>query len=178
MRFESRVFIAAALAAALLSMIFLPARGEAKTIHADVVAIDQPIVYNRLGATNIVGMVYALRRDVVILGQIGGFPTGQGFLGFPDGTPITATNLTDLQLAGQVALRPDKRPRPFVLRMNVGDTLEVRFANLLNPSRVRNDMSADRHASFHPLGLSPADSILSDGSFVGRNPSSLLAPGE
>ncbi|PWB65653.1 MAG: hypothetical protein C3F14_05260, partial [Deltaproteobacteria bacterium] len=155
-----------------------PAEAKAKTIRADVVAIDQPIVYNRLGAFNPVGMVYALRQDVVILGQAAGFPTGQGFLGFPDGTPIARTGLADSRLAGQVALRPDKRPRPIVLRMNVGDTLEVRFANLLNPSRVRNDMPADRHASFHPLGLSPAESILDDGSFVGANPGSLLAPGQ
>ena len=28
-------------------------------------------------------------------------------------------------------LRPDKRPRPIVLRMNVGDCLQVKFENLL-----------------------------------------------
>ena len=31
-------------------------------------------------------------------------------------------------------LRPDKRPRPMVLRMNVDDCLEVRFQNLLAPT--------------------------------------------
>ena len=35
--------------------------------------------------------------------------------------------------AGKVMLRPDKRPRPMVLRMNVNDCLEVRFQNLLCP---------------------------------------------
>ena len=33
-------------------------------------------------------------------------------------------------------LRPDKRPRPMVLRMNVDDCLEVRFQNLLVPTAV------------------------------------------
>ena len=35
-----------------------------RTIKADVVAFDQPFFYNRLGAVNPAGMIYALRRDV------------------------------------------------------------------------------------------------------------------
>src|SRR5688572_32267700 len=37
----------------------------ARTIKADVVAFDQPFFYNRLGAVNPAGMIYALRRDVM-----------------------------------------------------------------------------------------------------------------
>ena len=36
----------------------------ARIIKADVVAFDQTFFYNRLGAVNPAGMVYALRRDV------------------------------------------------------------------------------------------------------------------
>ena len=36
-----------------------------RTVTANVVAIDQPVMFNRLGAQNINYMVYALRRDVV-----------------------------------------------------------------------------------------------------------------
>src|SRR5262249_28424474 len=79
-----------------------------RVIHAEVVALDQPYFYNRLRANAPDGMIYALKRDVV--------PT--------DGST------TDLQ-PGKVRLRKDKRPRPLVLRMNVGDVLEVRFTNLL-----------------------------------------------
>ncbi len=79
-----------------------------RTIKADVVALDQAFYNNRLGAIQAGGMIFALRRDVV---SIDG-----------PGKPL---------LAGKVMLRPDKRPRPLVLRMNVDDCLEIQFQNLL-----------------------------------------------
>ena len=36
-----------------------------RTVKADVVALDQVIIYNRLGAINPAGMMYALKRDIV-----------------------------------------------------------------------------------------------------------------
>src|ERR1044072_3949272 len=42
-----------------------PAITCARTITADVIALDQPIMFNRLGAQNVNGMMYALRRDVI-----------------------------------------------------------------------------------------------------------------
>ena len=81
-----------------------------RTIKADVVALDQAFYNNRLGAFQAGGMIFALRRDVVPV-----YGTG----------PLAA---------GKVMLRPDKRPRPMVLRMNVDDCLEVRFQNLLSPT--------------------------------------------
>jgi len=87
-----------------------------RTIIAEVVALDQVYMYNRLGSAVQDGMIYALRRDVVD----------------KDGNPLppdlTAEQLKNL--AGAVRLRPDKRPRPLVLRANVGDCLEIRFTNL------------------------------------------------
>ena len=84
------------------------------TVVADVVALDQPLVYNRFGSYNPYGMVYALKRDVVDL------VSGRTL----DQPGVVATPC-------QVALRSDKRPRPLVLRGNVGDRLEVNFTNLL-----------------------------------------------
>jgi hypothetical protein len=124
-----------------------------RTIQANVVAFDQVFFYNRLGAVNPAGMIYALRRDVA---------------------PIdTALGLT----AGNVQLRPDKRPRPIVLRMNVGDCLRINFQNLLDPNRADENQPATRTASVHVQGLQLVSSINSDGSNVGVNPSSLVAPG-
>ncbi len=37
----------------------------ARIVHADVVAIDQCVIYNRYGTALPHGMIYALRRDVV-----------------------------------------------------------------------------------------------------------------
>ena len=59
-----------------------------RTVKADVVALDQVITYNSLGAINPAGMMYALKRDVVAVDQTRGL------------------------VAGNVQLRPDKRPRP------------------------------------------------------------------
>ena len=36
-----------------------------RKVVADVVAIDQPLMYNRMGAGQPNGMMYALKRDVV-----------------------------------------------------------------------------------------------------------------
>ncbi len=79
------------------------------TVIADVVALDQPWMYNRIGAAQPTGMIFALKRDIV---------------------PI------DIQkgiVPGNVKLRSDKRPRPMVLRANEGDNLIINFTNLLTP---------------------------------------------
>ncbi|KCZ73578.1 hypothetical protein ANME2D_00649 [Candidatus Methanoperedens nitroreducens] len=128
-----------------------------RTITADVVALDQPFFYNRLGAWNPAGMIYALRRDVV---DASGVPLTDGGAAVP----------------GAVSLRPDKRPRPIVLRMNVGDCLEINFTNLLAPDPI-GDQPATRNASIHVLGMQLVNNISDDGSNVGTNPDSLVAPG-
>jgi len=85
-----------------------PANAQAscnRNLTADVVALDMPLMFNRLGAQNINGMMYALRGDVVDKSSL--LPIGGG------GT------------AGNVTLRPDKRPRPLVLRMGAGDCMAI-----------------------------------------------------
>jgi manganese oxidase len=144
------------------------------TVSADVIALEQVYVYNRFGAFNPEGLIFALRQDVV---DLSGQPIGNG------GVP------------GKVMLRPDKRPRPLVLRVNEGDCLRVKFTNLLSPRPpnetivvpdpingselvVAKEHPATRAASIHVNGLEYADNIQSDASNVGLNPSSLAEPGE
>ncbi len=81
-----------------------------RTVKADVVALDQVIMYNRLGTVNPGGMIYALKQDVVAIDPLKGI------------------------VAGNVRLRSTKRPRPIVLRMNNGDCLRISFTNLLSPN--------------------------------------------
>ncbi len=154
-----------------------------RIVFADVVALDQPFYLNRMGAIVANGMIYALRRDVVQA------DTGK--------TEAEGGSLT----AGNVALRPDKRPRPLTLRANVGDCLKIRFTNLLDPNtfifslppefpigplagtqgsinQQVDDQPITRAASIHIDGLHLVGSIGSDGSFVGKNPSSLVEPGQ
>jgi len=119
---------------------------------AQVVALDQPFFLNRFGALEATGMIYALKRDVV---------------------PITGTVVS----AGNAQLRSDKRPRPLVLRMNVGDCLTITFTNLLAPARKDNDQVNTRNASIHVMGMQLVSTINDDGSFVGTNASSFAAPG-
>jgi manganese oxidase len=132
----------------------------ARMLHADVVALDQPIWYNRLGAFDPVGMIYALREDVVPISGFGGL------------TP------------GNVQLRTGKRPRPLVLRMNVGDCLTVNFTNLLDPTPQEVnvglqsvDQPHTRHAGIRAAGVHLVRDINDDASHVGRNPNSLVPPG-
>lgn len=140
-----------------------------RTLKAQVVALDQVYTYNRFGSFNPYGMIYALKRDVVA--SDGGQPG-----------------------PGNAMLREDKRPRPLVLRMNVGDCLDVEFTNWLavhrdeivgppeppdpeHPDGPGGDSPFTRRASFHVNGLHPLD-IVSDASNVGRNPDGLTAPGQ
>ena len=170
----ARRFAGVALRAALAALV-LPGLGgtgisEAavclRTITADVVAIDQRVLFNRLGAHNPGAMIYALRRDVIDRNT-----------GTPEGVANTAGQVGRL-FPGQVELRPDKRPRPIVLRASEGDCLQVNFQNLLSASPLFDDAVADRNVGFHPDGLELVNGIADDASFVGRNPSSLAAPGE
>jgi hypothetical protein len=150
--------------AALMLLFAIPADAKAqeallpatcnRTISADVVALDQVFFWNRFGAVEPQGMIFALRRDVV------------------------AINPTLGLVAGNVQLRPDKRPRPIALRMNVGDCLKINFWNLLNPTPVDQDQPATRTASVHVVGMQLRNSIADDGSNVGNvTPiGSLVAP--
>jgi len=125
----------------------------ARTLTADVVAFDQVFFWNRLGAVQPQGMMYALRRDVV---------------------PISGTTLS----AGNVRLRPDKRPRPIVLRMNVGDCLQISFQNLLAPTRRDQEQPNTRWASIHAVGMELVNTISDDGSYVGKNINGLVDVGQ
>ncbi|MCK8498371.1 copper oxidase [Myxococcus fulvus] len=84
----------------------------ARTVHADVVALDQVYTYNRLGSFNPTGMIYALLEDV---------------------EPISPSKPLG---PGNTRLKTSKRPRPLTLRANVGDCLHVKFFNWLAPTRA------------------------------------------
>src|SRR5262249_6970638 len=129
-----------------------PTPACARTINADVVALDQVIMYNRLGTINPGGMIYALKKDVVAIDPLKGI------------------------VAGNVQLRADKRPRPIVLRMNSGDCLRITFTNLLSASPL-SDQPATRSAGVHVNGMELVGGIASDGSNVGTNVPSLVSPG-
>jgi hypothetical protein len=122
-------------------------------MHANVVAFDQPMMINRLGTNRPQGMIYALLNDVVRID-----------LNRPIGP-------------GNVQLRPDKRPRPLVLRVNVDDCLRIDFQNFLTPSPASPQQPVTRTASIHVTGLEPATSIQDDGFDAGANPDGQVASG-
>jgi manganese oxidase len=126
---------------------------ERRMMHANVVALDQPMMINRLGTNRPQGMMYALLNDVVAIDA--SRPLG----------------------AGNVQLRPDKRPRPLVLRVNVGDCLKIDFHNFLTASPASPQQPITRTASIHVSGLEPAISIADDGFDAGANPDGQVAPG-
>jgi hypothetical protein len=144
------------------------------TITANVVVLDNPTIFNRLGAQNPNWIMYALERDVVDKASQ---------------VPCSQTACT----AGNVELRRDKRPRPLVIRSIEGSCLTVNFTNLLaevaNPNDaildnpfpfegtdailINNDQVAGRCAGFHATGTevrSIGGGIANDGSMVGANP--------
>jgi hypothetical protein len=162
--FSSVVLLLAFAASAQTSV---PSGG--RQLVAEVVAIDQVILLNRLGAALPQGMIFVLKSDVVPSDCYSG------------GHDCTAAPHAPFDLkAGQVILRREKRPRPIVLRANVGDTLTIRFWNLLNPDTSALPgaglLPATRTASMHLMGMEWAKSNTDDGSMAGANPSSLASP--
>src|SRR5215207_3892266 len=147
-----------ALSALLFGVIMFPpatagAQTCARTLTADVVAFDQVFFWNRLGAVQPQGMMYALRRDVV---------------------PISGSTLS----AGNVQLRRDTRPRPLVLRLNKGDCLRNSFQNLLSATRRDDNQAATRWASIHAIGMQLTSASLDDGTYVGANSNGLVDVGQ
>lgn len=154
-----------------------------------MVALDQPLMYNRLGAQNANGMLFALRQDVVDEHLV---PLSKGGAAVP----------------GKVTLRPDKRPRPIVLRVAAGDCLTVNLTNLLayqaNPNKhgiepeepegeegeevelpdaeggehfIADEQVSDRHVGFQVNGMQAVTSIADIAANTGRNGNFLVAPG-
>ncbi|HEV7682499.1 MAG TPA: hypothetical protein VGO68_10290 [Pyrinomonadaceae bacterium] len=125
----------------------LPPAQCKRMISADVVAFPQPIMLNRLGAAIPDGLIFALRSDTV-------------------GTP------------GQLSLRPGKRPRPLVLRANVGDCLTIAFQNSIplatfGTTQLPGAATGTSEVSLHVQGMEWVAGTQDDGSFVGKNNSSL-----
>ncbi len=125
--------------------------GQRRTMQASVVAFDQPMMINRLGTNRPQGMIYALLGDVV---------------------PIDASQKLG---PGNVQLRSDKRPRPLVLRVNVGDCLKIDFRNFLSAAPASPQQPVTRTASIHVTGLEPATNIADDGFDAGSNPDGQVA---
>ncbi|HET9594535.1 MAG TPA: hypothetical protein VFP65_03090 [Anaeromyxobacteraceae bacterium] len=193
MRSRFAVTAASLLAGLTLAVPTGAAAQCARIITADVVAIDQPLMFNRLGASNVNGMAFALRRDTVALAC----STVNNVTTCTPGRPLN--DPAAVPVPGQVVIRPDKRPRPLVLRAAAGDCLAVTVQNLLFPFRnprgnagavagptiidgvqfntVVDDQVADRHVGFHAQGMQLVGSIMDDSSNVGLNASSLIAPG-
>ncbi|HEX5724543.1 MAG TPA: multicopper oxidase domain-containing protein, partial [Longimicrobiaceae bacterium] len=141
-----------ALAASLLAAGQLAAQcTTSNTVSAQVVALDQAIFYNRLGAHDPTAMIFALKGDVV---------------------PNSGTTLA----AGNARLRDGKRPRPITLRVNAGGCLQVTFTNYL-ATTARSNQPGTRAASLHVTGMQLVNSIADDGSNVGNNATSLVEPG-
>lgn len=126
-----------------------PAATCARTLTADIVAIPQPIMLNRIGAAVPDGLIFALKGD-----------TQQG--------------LSSLTLKG------DKRPRPIVLRANVGDCLTINLTNAIPPTFFGNTTNpgasiGTQEVSLHVQGMEWVTGTGDDGAFVGRNNSSLAS---
>ena len=97
-------------------------------LEADVVAIDHPMIFNRLGAQNVNWMMYALRHDIVDISNPDAYKT----LDYTAEGEALFEAVKRRHTSRNIALRPDLRPRPLVLRVAAGEHLKVRFTNLLH----------------------------------------------
>lgn len=160
----------------IVSLAAALAQEQPRVLVARVVALDQPFMWNRLGAAQPNGTIYALERDVVPLET----PVDEF------GNDVVPASGAGPLAAGNVRLRSGKRARPIVLRVNEGEILEIEFTNLLAPKPKNVLQVATRNVSAHVMGLELAPDgdkpgMDSDGSWMGSNPGttgSLAVPGE
>lgn len=110
--------------------------GQVKRIvNVDMIALNQPFWYSRMGAAQLDGIIYALASDVVYIEDNTAKPLNL----YPDwNNQLTFSSLMSNIKGGKTTLqlRPDKRPRPIVLRANKKDCLQITFTNFLNGSEL------------------------------------------
>ena len=122
---------------------------QGRTITADVVVLEQPIILNRLGSLIPNGTMYALANDI-----------------------MADTSNNKGLIAGNVMLKPDKRPRPLVLRANMGDTIIVRLTNFLTPQK---DPSLPK-VGFSVNGMQNVVGTVDNGSWIGSDTDNQASP--
>jgi hypothetical protein len=165
----------------LLAVLLVAGQATAD-VTAKVVAIDQVIIYNRMGAFNPAGMIFALARDV--------FPKGTAQADETLANSCASVSCTP----GNVQIRSTKRPRPITLRVNEGENIHIEFTNLLSPaaivdagnaqpldaqlSPIVSEQPVTRTAGIHIQGMQNVGTSVVDGSKVGNNASSTPAPGD
>ena len=108
-----------------------PETGKVRTFHIE--AIQIPVVYNKYGDYDPNGLLYVLEEDAERIKR-------------------EALQRFEMEIP-----QPYKEVQPLVIRVNLGDTVKIRFRNSLN-----------RRLSIHVQGLS-YDVNTSDGSSVGYN---------
>ncbi|HEY5762759.1 MAG TPA: hypothetical protein VIS73_06100, partial [Rhodocyclaceae bacterium] len=176
----------------------------ARQLTADVVAIDMPIVNSRLGAATVNGMMYALRGDVVPISttnadiaavlidnqvdpETGAITTVQRRNAKlrEDKRPrplvlrVAAGDCLEVKFQNLVAPVPNPLNAP-VDRDGIGnDPNPVTADGLPQIPVFVDEQVAERRVGFHVAGmqLRALGGIANDGSFVGKNASSLVAPG-
>ncbi|MBA3493997.1 MAG: hypothetical protein H0T87_07765, partial [Gammaproteobacteria bacterium] len=97
----------------------------------------------------------------------------------PDGL-VFALKGDTVGTGDNVQLRPGKRPRPLVLRANVGDCLKITFTNSIpknkfETTKVTRATTSTTEVSLHVQGMQWSTGSSDDGSFVGMNNSSLAS---
>ncbi|MEX1310918.1 MAG: hypothetical protein AB1Z65_10895, partial [Candidatus Sulfomarinibacteraceae bacterium] len=182
-------------AASLVALVLVPAAPVAAQcdVTADVVAMDQVITYNRLGAFAPTGMVYALARDVFPAGTLPADET------LANSCAAVVCSAPQVDAFGGVVpgtgvqMRSTKRPRPLTLRVNEGCAITLNFTNLLAPAAITDagneapgiqlpnipsEQPFTRHAGIHIQGLQwMTHGGGDDGSNTGFNAPSLVPSG-
>ncbi len=139
---------------------------------ADVVAIDHPMVFNRLGAQNVNWMMYALRHDIVDISD----PERLRTLDYTKEGDALFEKVKSRQTSRDIALRPDLRPRPLVLRVAAGDYLRVNFTNLLHRNLKHYPSPTPDYLPLPPEDKSKSNKKLSPPSPNFANPFDYLDP--
>ena len=86
----------------------------------------------------------------------------------PDGLVFALKGDTEVK-ANITQLKAAKRPRPLVLRANVGDCLTITFENAIPQTQFASQTNTTGELSFHIQGVEWVAGAQDDGAFAGVN---------
>ncbi len=145
-----------------------------RVVRANVIAMEFQFMYNRLGASQPGGLIFALASDVitnardrsgnpVLVTASSTWTTAEAAIAKlkKKKPPIDGIYSGFADLTGKVTLRPDKRPRPMTLRANQHDCLEITLTNLIAPVGPRQPKARTasiilRDEIFHHAATAPS----------------------
>lgn len=172
----------------LLLGIIVTSEAQQDTVYVEMAAITQPFMYNRLGTAQPTGTIFALTRDLdqaipenIPNSMLGNVRLRSDKRPRPIVLRANEGDILKIKFTNLLALTTDSTNTAINA---YGTDLPAKVTQLEGAQKSNSNLGPTgsvfpmtNYAGVHIMGTEMVNSILSDGSYVGKNDSSLVAPG-